>query len=59
VARALSITEATVKTHLVRVYEKLSVRTRTQLAVLLSGEHTPLRGADGNAVAAAGAGPPV
>ena len=42
VARALAITEATVKTHLVRVYEKLNIRTRTQLAVLLNNDHGPL-----------------
>jgi DNA-binding CsgD family transcriptional regulator len=39
VARALSISEGTVKTHLVRVFAKLGVRSRTQLAVLLSSEH--------------------
>jgi DNA-binding CsgD family transcriptional regulator len=38
VARALSISEGTVKTHLVRVFAKLGVRSRTQLAVLLSTE---------------------
>ncbi len=37
VARALSISESTVKTHLMRIYEKLNVRSRTQLAVALSG----------------------
>lgn len=42
VARALAITEATVKTHLVRVYEKLNIRTRTQLAVLLNRHHGAL-----------------
>jgi DNA-binding CsgD family transcriptional regulator len=42
VGRALAISEATVKTHLVRVYEKLNLRTRTQLAVLLNSEHGSL-----------------
>lgn len=37
VAGALAIAEATVKTHLVRIYEKLGIGTRTQLAVLLRG----------------------
>lgn len=35
IARSLHISEATVKTHLTRVYAKLGVRTRTQLALLL------------------------
>ena len=35
IARSLHIGEATVKTHLTRVYTKLGVRTRTQLALLL------------------------
>jgi DNA-binding CsgD family transcriptional regulator len=35
VGLALGMSEATVKTHLTRVYAKLGVRTRTQLAVLL------------------------
>jgi DNA-binding CsgD family transcriptional regulator len=43
VARALAITEATVKTHLVRVYEKLNIRTRTQLAVLLNSDPGPFQ----------------
>jgi DNA-binding CsgD family transcriptional regulator len=37
VARALTISESTVKTHLLHIYEKLSVRSRTQLAAALSG----------------------
>jgi DNA-binding CsgD family transcriptional regulator len=35
IARALMIGSATVKTHLTHVYDKLEVRTRTQVAVLL------------------------
>jgi DNA-binding NarL/FixJ family response regulator len=35
IARSLHLSEATVKTHLTRVYAKLGVRTRTQLALLL------------------------
>lgn len=34
IARALNISQATVKTHLNRIYGKLAVRSRTQLAVL-------------------------
>jgi len=37
VARALTISESTVKTHLLHIYEKLNVRSRTQLAAVLSG----------------------
>jgi DNA-binding CsgD family transcriptional regulator len=37
VARALTISESTVKTHLLHIYEKLNVRSRTQLAAALSG----------------------
>jgi DNA-binding CsgD family transcriptional regulator len=36
IANALMIAEATVKAHLVRVFEKLRVRSRTQLAVLVN-----------------------
>jgi DNA-binding CsgD family transcriptional regulator len=35
IAHALGMSEATVKTHLTRVYTKLRIRSRTQLAVLL------------------------
>jgi DNA-binding CsgD family transcriptional regulator len=35
IARALTMSQATVKTHLTKIYAKLGVRTRTQLAVLL------------------------
>jgi DNA-binding CsgD family transcriptional regulator len=35
IARSLHISEATVKTHLTRVYGKVGVRTRTQLALML------------------------
>lgn len=35
IARSLHIAEATVKTHLTRVYSKVGVRTRTQLALAL------------------------
>lgn len=41
VARALVISEATVKSHLVRVFDKLSVRSRTQLAVLFNANRAP------------------
>jgi DNA-binding CsgD family transcriptional regulator len=40
IARRLHLGEATVKTHLTRVYTKLGVRTRTQLAVLVGGDQT-------------------
>ncbi len=36
IAGALSVSEATVKAHLTRVYAKLGVRSRTQLAVVMS-----------------------
>jgi DNA-binding NarL/FixJ family response regulator len=35
IARALSVSLATVKTHLTQIYAKLGVRSRTQLAVVL------------------------
>jgi DNA-binding CsgD family transcriptional regulator len=38
-AQALSLSEATVKAHLTKVYAKLGVRTRTQLAVVMGGLH--------------------
>ncbi len=38
IARHLHISEATVKTHLTRVYGKVGVRTRTQLALLLGAQ---------------------
>jgi DNA-binding CsgD family transcriptional regulator len=34
IARSLHVSEATVKTHLTRIYTKVGVRTRTQLAIL-------------------------
>lgn len=37
IARALDVSEATVKTHLTRIYSKVGVRSRTQLAILVSG----------------------
>lgn len=37
IARSLHVTEATVKTHLTRIYTKVGVRTRTQLALLVGG----------------------
>jgi DNA-binding CsgD family transcriptional regulator len=44
VAVALTISEATVKTHLAHAFEKLAVRSRAQLISLLASErHTPLR----------------
>ncbi len=41
IARTLAISQATVKSHLMRVFDKLSVRSRTQLAVMLA--ETPAR----------------
>ena len=35
IARALSVSLATVKTHLTQIYAKVGVRSRTQLAVVL------------------------
>jgi DNA-binding CsgD family transcriptional regulator len=40
IAGGLNLGQATVKTHLTRVYTKLGVRTRTQLAVLLGSDQT-------------------
>jgi DNA-binding CsgD family transcriptional regulator len=37
VAHALAMSQATVKTHLTKIYSKVGVRTRTQLAVALRG----------------------
>ena len=37
IARSLHVSEATVKTHLTRIYTKVGVRTRTQLALLVGG----------------------
>lgn len=37
IARALTMSQATVKTHLTKIYAKVGVRTRTQLAVVLGG----------------------
>jgi len=41
IARSLHISEATVKTHLTRVYSKVGVRTRTQLALALGADDAP------------------
>jgi DNA-binding NarL/FixJ family response regulator len=38
IARSLHVSEATVKTHLLRTFAKVGVRSRTQLVVLLGGE---------------------
>jgi DNA-binding CsgD family transcriptional regulator len=38
IARSLHVSEATVKTHLTRIYVKVGVRRRTQLAILLGGD---------------------
>ena len=38
IARSLHISEATVKTHLTRVYSKVGVRTRTQLALAVGAD---------------------
>jgi DNA-binding NarL/FixJ family response regulator len=43
IARSLHVSEATVKTHLGRVYAKAGVRSRTQLAVLVSGRSGGVR----------------
>jgi DNA-binding CsgD family transcriptional regulator len=40
IARSLHVSEATVKTHLTRIYTKVGVRTRTQLALLVGGLST-------------------
>jgi DNA-binding CsgD family transcriptional regulator len=45
IAVALGMSEATVKAHLTRVYAKLGLRTRTQLAVLLPRYTEPVRAA--------------
>jgi DNA-binding CsgD family transcriptional regulator len=37
IARTLHVSEATVKTHLTRIYTKVGVRTRTQLAIFVGG----------------------
>jgi DNA-binding CsgD family transcriptional regulator len=37
IATSLHVSEATVKTHLTRIYTKVGVRTRTQLALLVGG----------------------
>jgi DNA-binding CsgD family transcriptional regulator len=37
IARSLHVSETTVKTHLTRIYTKVGVQTRTQLAVLVGG----------------------
>jgi DNA-binding CsgD family transcriptional regulator len=37
IARTLHLSEATVKTHLTRIYTKVGVRSRTQLAILVGG----------------------
>jgi DNA-binding NarL/FixJ family response regulator len=47
IARSLHISEATVKTHLTRVYSKVGVRTRTQLALALGADDTPARTTSG------------
>lgn len=47
IARSLHISEATVKTHLTRVYSKVGVRTRTQLALALGADDTPVRTTSG------------
>jgi DNA-binding CsgD family transcriptional regulator len=43
IARALTMSQATVKTHLTKIYAKLGVRTRTQLAVVLGARGTVAR----------------
>ncbi|WP_270025400.1 helix-turn-helix transcriptional regulator [Solirubrobacter phytolaccae] len=47
IARSLHISEATVKTHLTRVYSKVGVRTRTQLALSLGAEEQAARTTSG------------
>jgi DNA-binding CsgD family transcriptional regulator len=41
IARTLHVTEATVKTHLTRIFAKVGVRSRTQLALLLGRARMP------------------
>jgi len=41
VARALKISERTVKAHLSAIFEKLGVRDRVQLVLQLSSAHVP------------------
>ena len=43
IARSLHLTQTTVKTHLTRIYGKLGIRSRTQLAIVLGtgGRVTP------------------
>ncbi len=43
VAAALGVSAKTVETHLTRVYRKLAVRSRTELAVLVAGRGISLR----------------
>jgi DNA-binding CsgD family transcriptional regulator len=43
IARELTMSQATVKTHLTKIYAKLGVRTRTQLAVMLGAGGTAAR----------------
>lgn len=40
IAQALAMSQATVKTHLTKIYAKVGVRTRTQLAVVLGAGRT-------------------
>jgi DNA-binding NarL/FixJ family response regulator len=40
IARSLSLSEATVKSHLARIYTKLGIRSRTRLAILVGGHQT-------------------
>jgi DNA-binding CsgD family transcriptional regulator len=45
ISRTLHVSEATVKTHLTRIYTKVGVQSRTQLAILVGGAHVmPLAG---------------
>jgi DNA-binding CsgD family transcriptional regulator len=43
IAQALAMSQATVKTHLTKIYAKVGVRTRTQLAVVLGAGRTAAR----------------
>ena len=38
IATCMCLSESTVKSHVSRIYKKLNVKNRTQLATLLSGE---------------------
>ena len=53
IARSLHLTQTTVKTHLTRIYGKLGVHSRTQLAIVVGGGDARRsdRGGEGRAAA--------